>query len=182
MVITGKGIQLKSVSENRIGHQSDLRAGDVLVTVNGVAVNSSQELSSALQRVQSKQSYSVGFSRDGSQNQSVNVAAGKLGLQTISYISPLFAGVVNDKTRSEPSPKSFWTSFITFSATLLLLINIASAIFTVGFGQGGLINLLSAAQNVFMNIFYYAIATVLVENGENSVIARRNSNSLGVPK
>lgn len=171
------GIKLSSVTTGGNAEKAGLKAGDTLLAVNGIPVDSGFALSAALKETPQNGPYPVEFCRENGESETVEVQPGKLGAQTPPNATTSHqakqAQEVQNATNQESKPKSFWAFLVMFVATIYLLISILMALGgLIGFGGG--LALFAAVESIVISLFYYGIAHLLVSIWENSEIIKSN--------
>ncbi|MFC4258125.1 PDZ domain-containing protein [Marinobacter lacisalsi] len=167
--MTSKGVTVELVREGSAAEQAGLQKGDVITSYNGTPVRTANHLTNAIKGGKGKPEAVVHYQRGDGDIEQVTVASGPLGIQS-KDIAPQ-AAPPSAKTNSN-EPSSFWTKLIMFVATLILLLNIAGAVFSV-MANLHLMTIVAAAESVLFGLFYYGVAWVLVRIWENSVVIRQ---------
>jgi len=169
------GIKLSSVTTGGNAEKAGLKAGDTLLSVNGIPVDSGFALSAALKETPQDSPYPIEFCREAGEPETVEVEPGKLGAQTPTNANTSRqakqARETQNPANQEQKPKSFWASLVMFVATIYLLISILMTLGgLVGFGSG--LALFAAVETIVTALFYYGIAHLIVSIWENSEIIK----------
>lgn len=169
-----KGIALSGITNGGNADNAGLRAGDLILSVNGTSVDSGFALSAALKNAPNDQPYPVEFCREDGEPQTVDVQPGKLGAQTPpNAMTNRQAPEARQETSIAQKPKSFWTSLVMFVATINLIVSILVALGgLIGFSSG--VALFSAVKTIITALFFYGVAHLAVSIWENSEIIKAN--------